>query len=96
MSLHGCYVEAQATYPAGTTLHMKLEASGVRLETKGNVRVTYPYLGMGSPSSKCPKKALADCTRSLAKISRPTTIMGPGVASSLPAGGPLRGDAADR
>lgn len=30
VSLHGCYVEAQATYPAGTVLHMKLEvdASG--------------------------------------------------------------------
>src|ERR1039458_7400565 len=47
ISLHGCYVEAQATYPAGTILHMKLEANGVRLETKGNVRVNYPYLGMG-------------------------------------------------
>ena len=47
VSLHGCYVEAQATYPVGTILHMKLEANGVRVETKGNVRVSYPYLGMG-------------------------------------------------
>lgn len=42
ISLHGCYVEAQATYPAGSILHMKLEANGVRLETKGNVRVELP------------------------------------------------------
>ena len=26
IGLHGCYVEGQATYPAGTLLHMKLEA----------------------------------------------------------------------
>ena len=47
VSLHGCYVEAQATYPVGTVLTMKLEANDVRFETKGVVRVTYPYLGMG-------------------------------------------------
>lgn len=47
ISLHGCYVEAQATYPAGKILHMKLEAKGLRIETKGDVRVSYPYLGMG-------------------------------------------------
>ncbi len=47
ISLHGCYVEAQATYPPGTVLELKLEANGFRVETKGVVRVTYPYLGMG-------------------------------------------------
>ncbi len=46
VSLHGCYVEAQATYPVGTPLRVKL-ANGFRVETKGNVRVNYPYLGMG-------------------------------------------------
>ena len=35
VSLHGCYVEAQATYPAGTMLHMKLEANGIRMEGTG-------------------------------------------------------------
>ena len=42
ISLHSCYEEAQATYPVGTVLYMKLEANGVRLETKGSVRVSYP------------------------------------------------------
>ena len=28
VSVHGCYVEAQATYPAGTILHLKLEVKG--------------------------------------------------------------------
>ncbi len=47
ISLHGCYVEAQATYPVGSVLHMKLAANGMTVETKGTVRVSYPYLGMG-------------------------------------------------
>lgn len=47
VSIHGCYVEAQATYPAGTVLQMKLDAKGVKIEAKCTVRVNYPYLGMG-------------------------------------------------
>jgi len=70
-------------------LHMKLEASGVRLETKGNVRVSYPYLGMGVAFVDMSEESLGRLHTLLAKISRPTTIMGPGLASSLPAGGPL-------
>jgi hypothetical protein len=57
VSLHGCYVEAQATYPAGAMLPMKLEANGVRLETKGSVRVSYPYLGMGIAFEECRRRA---------------------------------------
>ena len=47
ISLHGCYLEAQATYPSGTALHMKLKANGIVLETKGTVRVTLPLPGHG-------------------------------------------------
>jgi hypothetical protein len=89
VSLHGCYVEAQATYPVGTVLHMKLEANGVRLETKGNVRVSYPYLGMGVAFVDMSDENQVQLRRLLATITRSTIIMGPGIASSLPAGGPL-------
>jgi hypothetical protein len=89
ISLHGCYVEAQATYPAGTILHMKLEANGVRLETNGNVRVSYPYLGMGIAFVEMSDENQSRLRALLATITRPTVIMGPGIASSLPAGGPL-------
>ena len=89
ISLHGCYVEAQATYPAGTILHMKLEANGVRLETNGNVRVNYPYLGMGIAFVEMSDENQSRLRALLAIITRPTVIMGPGIASSLPAGGPL-------
>ncbi len=89
ISLHGCYVEAQATYPAGTVLQMKLEANGVRLETKGNVRVSYPYLGMGISFVDMSEENQARLRALLATILRPTVIMGPGIASSLPASGPM-------
>jgi hypothetical protein len=89
VSLHGCYVEAQATYPVGTLLHMKMEANGVRLEVKGNVRVSYPYLGMGVAFVEISEENKIQLRQMLGTISRPAVIMGPGIASSLPAGGPL-------
>lgn len=89
ISLHGCYVEAQATYPAGTVLHMKLDAGGVRVESRGNVRVSYPYLGMGIAFVEMSADNQARLRELLAKVSRPSMIMGPGIASSLPSSTPL-------
>jgi hypothetical protein len=89
ISLHGCYVEAQATYPAGTVLQMKLEANGVRVETKGKVRVSYPYLGMGVAFAEMSDESLARLRGLLASLSASAVIMGPGIASSLLANGPL-------
>jgi hypothetical protein len=89
ISVHGCYVEAQATYPAGTILNMKLDANGFRIETKGNVRVSYPYLGMGIAFINITEDNVTQLKRLLATISHPCMIMGPGIASSLPAVDPL-------
>jgi PilZ domain-containing protein len=89
VSIHGCYLEAQATYPAGTLLSMKLEANGIRLETKGSVRVNYPYLGMGIAFLAMSEETQASLRRMLATITRPSVIMGPGIASSLPSSCPL-------
>jgi PilZ domain len=89
VSLHGCYVEAQATYPAGTILHMKLEANGIRVETKGKVVVNYPYLGMGISFEEMSEENDAHLKRLLATLSHSSAIMGPGIASSLPANGSL-------
>ena len=68
---------------------MKLEANGVRLETKGGVRVSYPYLGMGLAFVDISAENQARLRELLATITRPTMIMGPGMASSLRARGPL-------
>lgn len=84
ISLHGCYVEAQATYPAGALLHMKLDVNGIRVETHGIVRVSYPYLGMGIAFADLTPHNTAELRRLLATVSRPNLIMGPGVASTLP------------
>ena len=87
VSLDGCYVEAQATYPVGTILRMKLEANGFRVETKGIVRVTYPYLGMGIAFVDMSEENQAQLKSLLSSISRPTVVMGPRVALALPPGG---------
>lgn len=85
VSMHGCYVEAQATYPTDTVLHMKLEANGIRVETKGKVVVNYPYLGMGISFEDMSAENKAHLRRLLATLSHRCVIMGPGIATSLPA-----------
>jgi hypothetical protein len=47
VSLHGCYVEMMATSPLGTKVNMILEVNGIRACVHGEVRVSYPFLGMG-------------------------------------------------
>lgn len=89
ISLHGCYVEAQATYPAGTLLHLKLEANGIKVESKGSVRVSYPYLCMDIAFSEMSEQDRGRLKELLGTVSRPSVIMGPGIASSLPTCGPL-------
>jgi hypothetical protein len=89
INLHGCYVEAQATYPVGTILHMKLDANGERVEAKGCVRVSYPYLGMGIAFTEMSNENRLRLRALLATVSRSFLIMGPGIASSLPSLAPL-------
>jgi hypothetical protein len=90
ISLHGCYVEAQATYPVGTVLQLTLEAKGMRIESKGTVRVSYPYLGMGIAFVDMGLENQAKLKELLGSLSRPSMIMGPGIASTLPGRGPLQ------
>lgn len=89
VSLHGCYVEAQATDPVGSVLYMKLTANGMTAETKGTVRVSYPYLGMGIAFAPMTEEERVRLKELLGTISRPSVIMGPGIAPALPSCGPL-------
>jgi len=89
ISLHGCYVEAQATYPAGTLLHMKLEVNGIKIETKGKVRVNYPYLGMGISFEEMSEDNAGRVRQLLSTLARPRVIMGPGAKTSQPTAGPM-------
>lgn len=93
ISLYGCYIEAQATFPAGTVLNLKLEANGIRVETRGNVRINYPYLGMGvafvgmtGENVGCLRRILASASRGcvVEGIDMGTTVAGAEAASGTP------------
>lgn len=47
LSLNGCYVEMTATFPVGATVELNLELNGLQVQTRGEVRVSYPFLGIG-------------------------------------------------
>jgi hypothetical protein len=84
ISLHGCYVEATTAYRVGVKLGLKLEANGFRVEAIGEVRVSYPHLGMGisfSQMSDEDRERLRELVRS---ISRPSVILGARVATPAP------------
>jgi hypothetical protein len=94
ISLHGCYVEAACTYAMGSTLSLSIEVNGFRVETRGEVRVNYPNLGMGiffTTMSDGDRERLRELLRSL---SRPSVILGTGSlnrnSSPIP-GGPATG-----
>jgi hypothetical protein len=47
VSLHGCYVEMNTTFPVDTKVDLVLKSFGIRIHTAGTVRASYPFLGMG-------------------------------------------------
>jgi len=89
VSMHGCYVEATTTYPAGTNVHVKLQANEFQVQSKGCVRVVYPCLGMGIAFVEMSDENRTRLRELLRTISRPSVILGPGIASSAAWGGAL-------
>lgn len=47
ISLHGCYVEMSNTFPVDTKVELVVKSCGLRIQTAGTVRASYPGLGMG-------------------------------------------------
>lgn len=64
---------------------MKLDANGMRVETRGNVRVNYPYLGMGIAFVAMTDDNETRLREMLASISRGSAVTAPGMPSTLPA-----------
>jgi hypothetical protein len=60
ISLHGCYVEMNNTYPVGTKLNLELEVISKKLKLSGVVRAAYPFLGMGISFGAIERKPLAE------------------------------------
>jgi hypothetical protein len=82
ISLHGCYVEGMSSFRVGAQLALTMEVNGFRVESRGEVRVVYPNLGMGicfTGISDPDRERLRELLRSL---SRPSVILGPRVAAS--------------
>src|ERR1700722_11091529 len=76
ISLHGCYVEAAAGYPPGSTLTLRIEVNNFRVEAMGEVRVTYPGLGMGISFTQIADEDRARLREHVRSISQPSVIMG--------------------
>ncbi|HLW85794.1 MAG TPA: PilZ domain-containing protein [Candidatus Sulfotelmatobacter sp.] len=83
VSMHGCYVEATATFPVGTNVHIKLQASGLQIQSKGCVRVTYPCLGMGIAFIEMSEEDRSRLRELLRTVSRPSLIMGPSISTTV-------------
>ncbi len=77
ISLHGCYVEAMATFRTGAKLSLTMEVNGFRVETGGEVRVVYPNLGMGISFTSMSAENQEQLRVLLQSLSRPSVILSP-------------------
>jgi len=77
-------VEATTAYRVGVTLGLKLEANGYRVEATGEVRVSYPSLGMGISFTKMSEEDRERLRELVRSISRPSVILGGRVAVRAP------------
>jgi hypothetical protein len=77
VSLHGCYVEMNNTFPVNTRVNLRLEAMGIRAQMQAVVRVSYPFLGMGLCFLKIEPGQLMLLERLLAALSEPASAPDP-------------------
>jgi head-tail adaptor len=84
ISLHGCYVEAAAGYSVGSAVALMIEVNGYRVEVTGEVRVSYPGLGMGISFTEVSDKSRERLRALVRSISQPSVIMGTHVPERPP------------
>jgi PilZ domain len=88
LSLHGCYIEMTATYPVGAMVDLGLELKGLRVDLRGEVRVSYPFLGIGvafREISEDNRQRLQEMVHSLLPAARTgSSAPSPAPGSSLP------------
>jgi hypothetical protein len=77
ISLGGCYVEMQATFPPETRLDLILELEGIRVHSKAVVRVTYPFLGMGLAFTEMSKEDNKHLREMISRLAGPPQPSGP-------------------
>jgi hypothetical protein len=69
ISQHGCYVEMSNTFPIGTKVHLVLKSYGIRILVSGEVRTSYPALGMGILFAELVPQEAKELGRLLAALS---------------------------
>jgi PilZ domain len=77
ISQHGCYVELMSTFPVGANVDLELELNGIRADVKGEVRVSYPCLGIGIAFREISDEnrvRLLEMMRSLSPVAHPGTL----------------------
>jgi hypothetical protein len=80
ISLNGCYVEMNNTYPVDTKLNLELDVISMKIKLSGIVRATYPFLGMGISFGQIEAKPLAQLQELLVALAARKAAYG---ASSL-------------
>lgn len=68
IGIDGCYVEMNNTLPVGTKVELVLKSMGIRIETAGAIRATYPSLGMGLSFSGIQSDQLAFLNQLLSSL----------------------------
>ena len=81
ISLHGCYLEATTTYGLGTLLALTIEIDNFRVETTGEVRISYPNLGMGIFFTDMSGENRARLRELLRSLSQPSATVGLGISA---------------
>jgi len=84
ISLHGCYVEAAAGYPVGSAVVLTIEVNNFRVEATGEVRVSYPGLGMGISFTKISDEDRERLRALVRSLSQPSVILGARVVQRPP------------
>jgi hypothetical protein len=84
ISMHGCYVEASTPLPVGAVLGLQLEVNGFRVEATGEVRVSYPSLGMGISFTRVSDEDRERLHGLVRSISPPSVIVSPRVVAGAP------------
>jgi PilZ domain len=84
ISLHGCYVEAATPLRVGTMISLTLELNGFRVEASGEVRVTYPNLGMGIHFVKVSETNRDQLRAMVGSISKSSMMIGSQVVIHAP------------
>jgi PilZ domain len=80
ISLHGCYVEMNSTFPVQTKADLILKSCGIRIQVPGTVRTSYPSLGMGICFDEIEPKQAVELKRLLAALAERSGLSSPASA----------------